>query len=245
MDETRSGDPNYRAVVGVRVGPSMTGRMALGMVVVTLGVIWTLDNLGIIESGPILRWWPVVLIAIGLAKLTGVASRRSTIGGGLFLIVGGWLLAEHFDLVQVDVWTLWPLALVAIGIRMLTRSAARTRDTGASENPAERMNAFAFMSGVVRKVTSQEFRGGDATAVMGGVKLDMRGAKPAPEGAVLDLIVCWGGIEITVPDHWKVANEATVLMGGLEDRTKTPPPDSRDTLILRGLVVMGGVELKN
>jgi hypothetical protein len=34
-------------------------------------------------------------------------------------------------------------------------------------------------------------------------------------------------------------------MGGIDDKAKEPPADSRDVLILRGLVVMGGVEIKN
>jgi hypothetical protein len=101
------------------------------------------------------------------------------------------------------------------------------------------------MAGVVRKVVSAEFRGGDMTAVMGGVKLDLRAARAVPGGAVLDVLVCWGGIDIRVPDTWRVVNQATVMLGGLEDRSKLPPAEASDVLIIRGLVIMGGIEIKN
>jgi hypothetical protein len=77
------------------------------------------------------------------------------------------------------------------------------------------------------------------------VELDLSAAKPIAGGAVLDLFVWWGGVEIKVPDRWRVVNEATVLMGGIEDQTKNPPDDATDMLILRGLVIMGGVDIKN
>ena len=250
MDDTGR-DPSYRMVFGVRARPGLTGRMVLGLVIMSLGVLWTLDNLGLVESEPILRWWPTVLVAIGLGQLTGWTGCRRPVSGALFVIFGGWMLAHNLDLVQTSVWELWPLALVAIGVGMLVRSSSRfsgpggREGSGGREDVSSRLSAFAFMSGVDRKVASPEWTGGDATAVMGGVKLDLRGARPAPQGAVLDVTVCWGGIELYVPDHWRVVNEATVLMGGLEDRTKTPPPDTKDTLIVRGLVCMGGIEVRN
>jgi hypothetical protein len=62
---------------------------------------------------------------------------------------------------------------------------------------------------------------------------------------VLDVLVCWGGVDIKVPDTWGVQNQATVMLGGVEDRSKVPPADARDILIIRGLVIMGGIEIKN
>ena len=92
---------------------------------------------------------------------------------------------------------------------------------------------------------------GDFTGVAGNVgatdavKLDLTGARPVPGGAVLDVLVCWGGVDIKVPDTWGVQNQATVMLGGVEDRSKVPPADARDMLIIRGLVIMGGIEIKN
>jgi len=57
--------------------------------------------------------------------------------------------------------------------------------------------------------------------------------------------VWWGGLEMRVPEDWKVVLEGTVLMGGVEDKSKSAPADSPNMLILRGVVLMGGIEIKN
>jgi predicted membrane protein len=241
MDEQQ----RYGMVVGVKYKPAFTGRVVLGLVMMAFGILWTLDNLGVLESGPILRWWPIVFLAIGIAKFLGIGTYRSVAAGAIFTLIGGWILAEQFDLIHLSFFMLWPVVLVVVGVAMVTRSARRTRDPSQADDRAANLSVLAFMSGVVRKVVSPEFHGGDITAMMGGVKLDLTGARPVPTGAVIDVVVCWGGIEITVPDTWRVVNEATVMLGGLEDRTKVPPSDARDTLILRGLVIMGGIEIKH
>lgn len=243
MDDSPQGERRYRLIAGVRYKPQFTGRVVLGLAMMAFGILWTLDNLGLAESGPILRWWPAVIVILGLLRLFG---GRSWPAGAIMTFVGVWLLGEQLDLIHLSFFTLWPIVLVLIGIGMLTRSSVqRASDPSRADDSAAKLSSFAFMSGVVRKVVSTEFQGGDATAVMGGVKLDLRGAKPAPGGAVLDVMVVWGGIEIWVPDTWRVVNEATVMLGGLEDQTRVPPADTRETLIIRGLVVMAGVEIKN
>jgi len=101
-----------------------------------------------------------------------------------------------------------------------------------------------MMGGVGHKMISSRFRGGEATAVMGGVELDLRGARAAGDTVVLNVLAWWGGIDIFVPKDWKVASEVIPIMAGYEDLTKVEP-DARTHLIVKGLVVMGGVEVKN
>jgi cell wall-active antibiotic response 4TMS protein YvqF len=235
----------YRMTVGVKVGRQVSGRLIFGLIVMTLGVLWTLDNLGIVESDQVIRWWPVVVIAIGASKLVGFATRRHLVWGVTFVIAGFLLLAGQLGLSHFGFEDLWPLILIVLGIQLVTRAFRGPMSTQASADPMARLSTFAVWSGIERKPASQEFQGGDVSAVMGGARIDLRGAKPIPEGAVLDLFVWWGGVELTIPEHWKVVNETNVLMGGIEDKTKVAPPDGRDVLILRGLVVMGGIELKN
>jgi hypothetical protein len=222
-----------------------TGRVLLGLAVMILGALWTLDNLGLLDSEKILRFWPLVLVVVGTAKLLGLGTPRHHIAGIVLTLAGAGLLAGTLGLIDVGLWDLWPLFLVLLGANIVSRSLSRQRQGDAAEDRTARLNSFAFLSGMERKVAAQDFRGGELSALMGGIDLDLRGAKPAPGGATLDLFVWWGGIDLIVPDHWRVVTEATVLLGGIEDKTKTPPPDARDVLVVRGLVVMGGVEIKN
>ena len=237
-------EPRHTVILGGSYKPGMTGRVIVGLVMMAFGVLWTLDNLGIMESGPILRWWPLIIIAFGAIRLLGIGCNRNLAGGSIVTLIGAWLLAEQFGLIHMSIFSLWPLMLVAFGVVILTRSS-RPRTAMPFGDQTPRVSSFAFMSGVARNVVSTEFTGGDATAMMGGVKLDLTGARPVPGGAVLEVLVCWGGVEIKVPDTWGVVNQATVMLGGVEDRSKVPPADARDILIIRGLVIMGGIEIKN
>jgi hypothetical protein len=71
----------------------------------------------------------------------------------------------------------------------------------------------------------------------------LRAAGTASGEAVIDVFVMWGGIEIWVPPSWAVVNKVGVLMGGVEDKS-TGTQDARHRLIVRGFVVMGGMEIK-
>lgn len=225
--------------------PPVTARMILGLAVIALGVLWTLDNLDLLEADTVVRWWPILVIGFGAAKLFGLGTRRNGAAGTILLIVGVWLLAGGLGVGWVDLSLLFPLLLVALGVHLITRSTRTQSMAGSANDPSATLSTFAFWSGIDRKAVSHDFRGGDVTAVMGGVDVDLRQAKATPQGAVLDLFVWWGGVDIKVSESWKVVNEANVLMGGIEDKSKAPAPDARDTLILRGLVVMGGVEIRN
>jgi hypothetical protein len=80
---------------------------------------------------------------------------------------------------------------------------------------------------------------------MGGVELDLRNAQiKEGEEAVLDTFALWGGVEITVPENWRVVGQVMPLMGGFENKTRASGA-SGPVLIVKGTAVMGGVEVKN
>ena len=103
---------------------------------------------------------------------------------------------------------------------------------------------MAVLAGVNRGNTSKTFRGGDLTAVFGGCQIDLRQAAIESE-AVIDVFAMWGGIEIKVPENWSVSGRVTPILGGYEDKTRRVPDGTNQRLLVRGLVIMGGVEIKN
>ncbi|HKQ57404.1 MAG TPA: DUF5668 domain-containing protein [Candidatus Eisenbacteria bacterium] len=222
----------------------VSAQLILGIVVVWLGLLFTLDNLGILESGPILRYWPVVLIVIGLTKLIGVNNRPQMIAGGLFTFIGLWLLLGNLNVIHVGIWDLWPLFFVIAGASLVVGSLRRQRETGSSSDASDYANAFVMMGGVGHKLVSSQFRGGEATAVMGGVELDLRNATAATPTVVIHVMAWWGGVEIRVPKDWQVQSEVLPIMAGYEDTTKSES-EVKTQLVVKGLVVMGGVEVKN
>jgi predicted membrane protein len=227
----------------------LTGRLVFGLFVITLGVLFTLDNLGLLEAGEILRWWPTALIVYGLTRLTGVCCRQSTAPGIIFTFAGALLLLHEFNLIHVDPWDFWPVLLVVIGGSMVAGAMRRARGADARVAPAadtdSTFSTFVMWSGIERKVGSLDFRGGDATAIMGGAEIDLRQAKMPGGRAVVDVTVVWGGVELFVPTDWKVTVEALPLMAGIEDATRAPAGETRGHLVVKGVVLMGGVEIKN
>jgi hypothetical protein len=54
-----------------------------------------------------------------------------------------------------------------------------------------------------------------------------------------------GGMEIRIPEDWAVDNRVTYFMGGSNDRSRLPTDPHAPRLVLKGFVMMGGVEIKN
>jgi len=119
---------------------------------------------------------------------------------------------------------------------------------------SEHLSMFAVWSSVRRTSAASPFRGGDITAIMGGGQLDLRLATiPAGEEAILDIVAVMGGVEIIVPPNWEVSTPILPFMGGVEDKRFPPLPtdpnavrhEAGGRLVLRGLVMMGGVHIKS
>jgi predicted membrane protein len=107
------------------------------------------------------------------------------------------------------------------------------------------VNGFALLGGVKRKVVSQDFRGGALTAILGGCELDLRHASISSGQAVIDTFALWGGIDIKVPQEWSVVVQGTPILGAFDDKTVRVGGDGSKVLVIKGVALMGGVELKN
>jgi predicted membrane protein len=138
-----------------------------------------------------------------------------------------------------------------------TSTGAGTNSTGqtgpggyapAAPNSGEPVHAslFALLSGIKRRWGKSAFRGAAVTAFMGGCELDLREAlMSSGELAVIDVFVIMGGVNIFVPPNWPVSQEVVPLLGGVHDKTRSVPSNPAQHLLVRGTVVMGGVEISN
>lgn len=102
-----------------------------------------------------------------------------------------------------------------------------------------------FLSNNKRVVNSKNFKGGNATTILGSLELDLVNADF--EGIiVLDLFTALGGMEIALPSNWAVRNEVACVMGGIEDKRRyLNQENAHKTLVLKGTVLMGVVEIKS
>lgn len=236
-------------------GGLVTPRLIVGLAIALFGVVLVLDRLNLVVADQVLDFWPAVIVAIG--ALIFAQSRRtgSGVNGVIVMLIGGWLLMNTLGVLRIRFWDMfWPLVLIGIGTVLVMQTLQRrTRETSSAGND-DTLAVFAVLSGVKRTSESARFRGGEITAFMGGAHLDLRQATiPPGEEAVIDIFAVMGGAEITVPPSWAVVTPLIPVMGGIDDKRLAPLPGSTDSisgkpaprLVLRGLLLMGGVDIKS
>jgi len=107
------------------------------------------------------------------------------------------------------------------------------------------INTVGVTGGAKEKVASMDFRGGFLRAVMGGVQLDLTEATIVDPPATIEMTVVMGGVEIVVPEGWKVKVETQNKFAGVHSALVGGVPDDKDApdLVLTGKVIMGGVAI--
>ncbi|HEX4003681.1 MAG TPA: DUF5668 domain-containing protein [Candidatus Acidoferrales bacterium] len=120
--------------------------------------------------------------------------------------------------------------------------------SGASGTDDSKFEQAVILSGFKRRIISQHFRFGRATAILGGFHLDFTRADLDNNRAVLHIDTVFGGGEVRVPDTWRIVIEATAIAGAFVDETYPQPPNANaplKQLIVRGSAIFGGVTIKN
>lgn len=103
-------------------------------------------------------------------------------------------------------------------------------------------------SGGDRQIVTDNFSGGNITAVFGGSKIDLTKSRLVPGVSQLEITCVFGGTEIIVPEDWNVVLDITPVLGGFSDERKFSSGRAFDEgrqLIIKGTVVFGGGDLKS
>jgi len=226
----------------------MSGQAIMGAAAVLIGTLLLLDNFDVVDARVFIRWWPVFLVAFGISRVRYSSHRGGQFAGVVIAIVGGILLSRNLGFTSLGFQELWPLILVLVGVSMLLGRGAGGMSRGGDRTIADansRINAFAVLGGVQQSNNSQDFRGGEASAIMGGCEIDLRQAQIKEDQAVISTFAMWGGIKIKVPITWNVNVQGVPFLGGFDDKSVKPGDASAKRLIIKGTAVMGGVEVTN
>jgi predicted membrane protein len=220
-----------------------TGRLLVGILFIAGGLLFTAANLGFVQVREVWRYWPLVLVAIGLLRIVS----RNVFAGLIFIGLGGLFLAREFDLVWFRLSMLFPLIFVLVGLNIVfehwRRRSGPNPEGGA---PGGTLSEWAIFGGGKRRIQSQEFRGGQANAMFGGFEIDLRDAQMAGDSASIDVFCFCGGGEIRVPESWNVSMKAVAIFGGQDDKTRPPAPGSaHKDLFVTGFILFGGLGVKN
>jgi hypothetical protein len=218
------------------------GRLAIGMILIVLGLLMSLAQAGILNVEGAGRFWPLLPIGIGLVKVRQPLADGQRAVGVALLAAGG-----LFQLISVLSWgRAWPLALVFAGGLLLWQAVERPPAPEPAPHASPYVSELALMGGLKRRLRVPDLRGGYITAVMGGIELDLRQAKMVGPTITLDVVAFWGGIDLKVPSDWSVEGLVVPIMGGFEDKTKAlVVSDLVPRLVVRGYAVMGAVLIGN
>jgi len=226
--------------------------MLIGAVIVAVGLGLLLDNLGIIRFNDVWRFWPLALVVWGASRILESRSMSGYVFGGLLVLVGAILLLDYFNILifEFDIWQMiWPLLIIGFGVSLLLRAMDRKRYLeGVPPSTANDLGHFVLFSGIKRRIESQDFKGGDIVAIFGGVNIDLRRAGITGERAVIDVNALFGGVDIRVPDSWRVVLKGMGIFGAFEDKSVPPRPDPNvktPELVITGAALFGGVKVDN
>ena len=212
-------------------------RKTIGLVLIAVGLFLTLDSAGILRTEGLGRWWPLLLIGIGIVKVQQPREDGQRAAGIAFLMLGG-----LFQLTSILAFSSsWTLLMIACGVFLLWQGVdgSSSGELTVSESPY--LSDMALVGYLKRSHLSDNFRGGSVTAVMGGVELDLRKAALVAGTAYVDVVAFWGGIEIKVPAGWAVDGRVVAVMGAFENKVDSPVTPGAPRLVLRGHAIMGAV----
>lgn len=83
-----------------------------------------------------------------------------------------------------------------------------------------------------------------ATAIMGGVEIDLRAAEFTSGQLTIRCFALMGGIDIVVPDDVTVEISGMAVMGGFSKRADGQGAPGAPSIRVVGFALMGGVDVK-
>jgi len=223
-----------------------SGRAFAGLVLVFIGGVLLSRQLGL----DVPEWaitWEMLLIAMGVY----FGARRSfQPGGWIFMVLVGtvFLLRDFYP--EILIWNyVWPAAIILVGLWMILKPRKMRRkwdgwktEPDTSDNIIEVNSVF---GGMRKKVLSKDFKGGEINSVFSGNDIDLSQAD-FTGAASMELNIVFGGVKLIVPAHWQIKSEVDCVFGSVEDKRRDSTSAAENkTLVLKGSVVFGSIEIKS
>ena len=236
--------------MGKKVSINLDLKVIIGLVVICAGILFLLENLGVAIGINLWDFWPVALILIGLHHISGPSETRQSFSGAIFIILGVLFLVNNLDIIFFDIGTFWPIIVILLGIAIIKNAVWGGHKAPSS---SDNFHLSFILGGGEHRFSSDQFKGGKLAAFMGGGTIDLRDADIQIDDVVIDVFAFMGGIDIRIPRHWHVNMQGTPILGGIDNKTvvmskeelAAHPEKAIKKLTIKGMVIMGGIEVKN
>jgi len=225
-------------------------KILIGIFIIILGGALLMENMGYYLDFNIWDFWPAILIFVGIGQVMQPRETRQSLTGALLIFVGSVILLNNLDVVDLNFSDIWPFILIMIGFLILRHSFGKHNYDPSS---SDYINLALILGGGDNSFITDNFKGGKITDIMGGGTVDLREAKIKEDVIEIETFAFWGGIEIRVPHNWHVNMKGIPFMGAMENKTSTSDlqkngsdlPQKGKRVIITGMAIMGGVEIKN
>jgi hypothetical protein len=98
------------------------GRVFTGILIILVGATLLMDRMDIGKVAISHHHWPLLLLALGAARILWPGRRRSRLSAAWLLYVGCWGLVNELHLFGLDYDTSWPLMIVGAGLATVWRA---------------------------------------------------------------------------------------------------------------------------
>lgn len=226
-------------------------RLIIGIILLLLGGLLLANNFNLIpwEIKYYIWRWEMILVGLGLIH---IVSKKHKASGIVLIAVGAFfMLPDLFEIPFSFKQLFWPAILILIGVLIILKGKETPRHSHqwrSSVDDQEYFDDLAVFGGGDKVITSQNLKGGKITCVFGGSNINLNRANLATGKQVIDIFALFGGSKIIVPEDWYIKIDVVSIFGGFEDKRVTSSNIHTDTdkqLIIKGLVIFGGGELKN
>ena len=116
---------------------------------------------------------------------------------------------------------------------------------GAGSMEEEQLDVVSVFSVVNKKVFSKNFVGGEIVCVFGGSEINLMNADISAGTVELEVVCIFGGATLFIPPNWYVKSEMGSVFGGADDKRRSAMPDQNKVLIVKGVCIFGGLEIKS
>ena len=98
------------------------GKLAVGIGLLAFGVLGFTDAVDLWEPGELWRFWPLILIFIGVANECDTLVRRRGSGGFVLIAIGTWMLIGNNEYFGLDHGSAIPIAIAIVGLGLITHA---------------------------------------------------------------------------------------------------------------------------
>jgi hypothetical protein len=115
---------------------------------------------------------------------------------------------------------------------------------GRRRHARERRHILVTQGGQRLRLATEEVSDLVVSVLMGGAIVDLRGARCHEEPGRIEVLAIMGGVQIIVPNDWRVRVEIETTMAGVQDRRVGGMDANRPCdLLVSGRVALGGLEI--